>query len=311
MTNKKNGLRLLIAGHHELGAKALAAILESGIEATYIAEQTPARGRGESLREVGDRFGVRPIEDKGDMSLAAAIFKYQPDVLLSCGYRRIITKPVLDRVPFPINVHFGELPRYRGCWSVPWAIMNGEAHIGVTLHRMSPGIDNGPIYSQSLIEDDGTLSCKALYLKAVDAGVDLILKWLEQVRHAIVPAPVPQNEALATYFGMRYPNDFRINWRATILQVSRYIRASYFPPYLPAYSKIGKSQKIYFHWPVRLIAESHGIATGAVVQLLDGNFGVGVLNGFVIPGRVSLDNLEDKPFSELVTEKGWKGFRFE
>jgi methionyl-tRNA formyltransferase len=309
MGKNKKRLRLLLAGHRELGSNALAGILGSGFEATYVSEQSPTLGRGETLQSVGDKFGVVPIDDFGEIPLEAAIRAYRPDILLSCGYWRIIAKSVLNSVEYPINVHFGALPRYRGCWSVPQAILNGDSQIGVTLHSMNPGIDDGPIYGQTMVADDGTLSCKDLYLQAVQAGVDLILKFLDQVSIGIIPVPSPQDEANATYFGLKYPNDFRIDWRATTLQVSRYIRASYFPPYSPAYTQIDSIQQIYVHWPVGTVIELHGIATGTVVELPDGEFGVAVLNGFIVPSLINLDGQKSKPFSEFVVERNWIGRR--
>ena len=309
-TNQKR-LRLLLAGHHELGSNALAAILASGFEATYVSEQNPTAGRGETLQSVGDKFGIAPVDDFGEKPLEVAVRTYRPDILLSCGYRRIITERVLGSVNYPINVHFGALPCYRGCWSIPQAILNGDPQIGVTLHRMTPGIDDGPIYGYTMIEDDGTLSCKDLYLQAVQAGVELILKFLDQVSIGSIPAPIPQNEANATYFGLRYPNDFRIDWRGTALQVARYIRASYFPPYLPANSELDSVQKIFVHWPVRTILSQHNIATGTIVQLPGDGCGVAVLNGYILPGLINLDGHKVMPFSELAIDRNWIGCRLE
>ena len=160
-----------------------------------------------------------------------------------------------------------------------------------------------------MIEDDGTLSCKDLYLQAVQAGVDLILKFLDQVSIGSIPAPIPQNEANATYFGLRYPNDFRIDWRGTALQVARYIRASYFPPYLPANSELDSVQKIFVHWPVRTILSQHDIATGTIVQLPGDGCGVAVLNGYILPGLINLDGHKVMPFSELAIDRNWIGCR--
>ena len=302
-------IRLLLAGHNELGANALAAILASGFEATYVSEKNPNPGRGETLQSVGVKFGIAPVDDFGEVPLEAAVHTYRPDILLSCGYRKIIAKKVLSSVGYPINVHFSALPSYRGCWSIPRAMLNGDSRFGVTLHRMSPGIDDGPIYGHTMVDDDGTLSCKDLYLQAVQAGVDLIMKFLDLVSIGIIPEPVPQDEANATYFGLKFPNNFRIDWRGTTLQVARYIRAAYFPPYPPANSQLDSVQKIFVHWPVRTILSQHVIATGTVVKLPGDECGVAVLNGYIVPSLINLNGHEVKPFSELAIDRNWIGRR--
>lgn len=307
--HQHQAIRLLLAGHHELATEALSAILGAGFAATYVAESEPAAGRGEALGSVGDRFAVAAVEDDGDVPLQGAVRAYRPDVLLSCGYRRIIRKEVLDSVAYPVNVHFGALPRYRGCWSVPHAILHGDGEIGVTLHRMSPGIDDGPVYGQRMVADDGTRSCRDLYLEAVRSGVGLVLEFLGHLRSGAVPQPVTQDETRATYFGTRYPNDFRIDWRATALQVSRYIRASHFPPYPPAFTELEPSEPVHLHWPVATVFQQHTVPTGTVVALGGGGIGVAVLNGFIVPGLADIGGGECRPFPELATERALVGRR--
>ena len=50
-----------------------------------------------------------------------------------------------DRI---LNLHNGPLPRYRGVSPINWALRNGEHSHGVTIHEITPGIDDGPIVAQ-------------------------------------------------------------------------------------------------------------------------------------------------------------------
>src|SRR6266545_4679095 len=47
-----------------------------------------------------------------------------------------------------VNVHPSFLPRYRGPSPIGWQLFNGEAFLGVTLHRMDVGFDTGPVLLQ-------------------------------------------------------------------------------------------------------------------------------------------------------------------
>ena len=43
------------------------------------------------------------------------------------------------------NFHFSLLPKFRGCHTNFFQILNGEKYSGVTLHEIDDGIDTGPI----------------------------------------------------------------------------------------------------------------------------------------------------------------------
>jgi len=47
-----------------------------------------------------------------------------------------------------INVHFGQLPEYRGLHTSFWSLYNGERESGVSIHFMNSRLDGGPIIAQ-------------------------------------------------------------------------------------------------------------------------------------------------------------------
>ena len=47
-----------------------------------------------------------------------------------------------------INVHASLLPKYRGAAPVAYAILNGETTIGVTIIKVTPGLDSGDMILQ-------------------------------------------------------------------------------------------------------------------------------------------------------------------
>lgn len=74
---------------------------------------------------------------------------YDVDLILSIMYDRIIGADLINGPARVLNLHLGKLPEYRGMRPVNWALKNGEAIAGVTLHEVEPGIDTGPIVAQS------------------------------------------------------------------------------------------------------------------------------------------------------------------
>ncbi len=76
----------------------------------------------------------------------ARLKTYQPDVALIMAYGHILRQ---DFIAAPrlgtLNLHTSLLPKYRGASPIQTAIANGERETGVTLMRIVPALDAGPI----------------------------------------------------------------------------------------------------------------------------------------------------------------------
>jgi methionyl-tRNA formyltransferase len=231
--------------------------------------------------------------------LSVAIDSFLPHILISAGYDRILSADLLARVPRSVNVHFGMLPKYRGSYSIPWAILNNEAEIGVTLHEMAPAIDDGPIIRRGHFTNELNLSCRDIYDRAVEVGIELVTWLIDQTLRGDPPAAVPQDERAATYYGPQYPGGFRIPWRQTATYVVNYIRAAHFPPYEGAFSEVA-GHRVVFDWPVEYRFDCRVAPPGTIVTC-DGQLGVTVINGLVVPKAVTFDT-RPGTFADAVVE---------
>lgn len=120
------------------------------------------------------------------------------DLVFSVFYDKIIKEWFIKKCGRILNLHNGPLPRYRGVSPINWALKNGESQHGVTIHEISPGIDDGPIVSQVLYsiypEFDEVIT---VYKRAQEFGWTLFqqtMPILEQI------TPQPQNDAQALYY---------------------------------------------------------------------------------------------------------------
>jgi len=102
--------------------------------------------------------------------------KLRPDVVAVYG-TLIIGKKVIGSVKKLINVHTGFSPTYRGSDTIFWALHNGEPeNVGVTVHRVDPGVDSGPILARGKPAIDPSDDEDRLFAKAVRLGAELLCK---------------------------------------------------------------------------------------------------------------------------------------
>jgi methionyl-tRNA formyltransferase len=116
-----------------------------------------------------------------------------PDVLCVCAYGVLIREPLLSDYEM-INVHPSLLPRWRGAAPVERAIIAGDGETGVSIMRVTAGLDSGPVCLQAREpirpdDDYGTLAARL-----ERAGADLLVRALDER-----PAFREQDEARVTY----------------------------------------------------------------------------------------------------------------
>ncbi|MEM7168170.1 MAG: formyltransferase family protein [Planctomycetota bacterium] len=306
-------MRVLIAGKNELAVALFEALAEADIELGFVTCSGEATdGKREALKLSLEAAGLQPLNsDHTHRELLRVVHDWQPDVLLSAGFDKIIKPEVIAAVPHVLNVHFGDLPRYRGSYSIPWAILNRDASIGVTLHCVDPGIDSGAIYAQRHILNDPGESARELYDSCVDLGVKMVEEWLYQLGTGHPPTPVPQNEVEATYYPLEFPGHYRIEWQQTVRWVYDYIRACSFAPYPGAHSSLcGVEVEIEF--PVSFELATVTAPPGTIVDVA-GRAAVTTLNGVIVPRKVVVGgqgcDLTPRDFTAWVIEKELHGER--
>ena len=157
-----------------------------------------------------------------------------PDFLFSIQYRPLLKEPIL-RIPARgcLNLHFGLLPRYGGCYPIAWAILNGEARAGVTLHYMSPRFDEGEIVAQQSVIVGQTTTARNLFDELTHVGVGLF----EAVYPDLIAGKitgVPQDIAESLYYtkdSIDFKRDSLLDWDKPALEVQRRICAFAFEPF--------------------------------------------------------------------------------
>ena len=141
------------------------------------------------------------------------------DVLVLCAFGALVKEPLLTDFEI-LNVHPSLLPRWRGAAPVERAIMAGDAETGVSIMRLTAGLDSGPV---SLAErepirpddDYGTLAARLR-----DVGGTALVQALDER-----PPYVEQDEAGVTYAHKIEARDRALDPTRAPEEVERVVRA--------------------------------------------------------------------------------------
>jgi len=134
----------------------------------------------------------------------ALIASFDPDLMVSIRFGEILKLPAIRRARRGVlNLHSGRLPQLRGVMATFWAMLNGDALLGMTVHWIEDsGIDAGTIVTQTRQPLRREASYLANTLSLYPAGVSALvgaIKSLEAGQR--LPAQLPRGEA--RFFG--YP----------------------------------------------------------------------------------------------------------
>lgn len=103
------------------------------------------------------RVQDHPDRSAWDAALAQRIADYDPSLVVSAGFMRLLGPEVLGRFTV-INTHPALLPAFPGAHAVRDALAYGVKVTGCTVHVVDAGIDTGPVIAQTAVEvaDDDT-----------------------------------------------------------------------------------------------------------------------------------------------------------
>lgn len=172
-------------------------------------------GRIHSLQSVAEDAGARflRMDDPNAESSRDTLRALSPDVLVSIACPRILRRRTLA-IPrlIALNVHSALLPRNRGMLPTFWSLMEDPPRPGVTLHVMSPKLDDGEILLQRAVPASReTTSLHALLAMCKRTAADLVVEGLALVASGSwALSPNPSSEATTNRFPTaREVRDFR------------------------------------------------------------------------------------------------------
>jgi len=222
--------RLAVFAYSDTGHACLKYLLDRGERVVFLATHRDApdeKAWFPSVAELARSRGIEPVvmENPLDPTAIARVAAARPDLLFSFYYRRVLPAEMLAIPPLGAwNVHGSLLPKFRGRAPVNWAVLKGETETGATLHAMTERADRGPILDQEAVPIGPDDTAIEVQRRVTGAAVKVLARRLGELE-AGTAKPVPQDEAAASRFGRRRPDDGRIDWTRPAKEVHDLVRA--------------------------------------------------------------------------------------
>jgi methionyl-tRNA formyltransferase len=200
-------LRTVFLGTSDFAAAVLDQLAASARHRPALVVTRPDRPSGR-----GRRMGSPPVADRArelqiplaqpgsvnDESARERIARAEPAVVVVCAFGALIKEPLLSEHEL-LNVHPSLLPRWRGAAPIERALIARDASTGVSLMRVTEGLDSGPLtaVARETIEQSDTYGTLSSRLQ--ELGGQLLVRTLDR-REEGRPLPfIEQLEEEATY----------------------------------------------------------------------------------------------------------------
>jgi methionyl-tRNA formyltransferase len=228
-------LKILFMGTPNFAVPILKAIHSSNHTVLEVYTQPPNR------KNRGQKIGFSPIHEySNEMNIPVrhpAILdtqeelehmkKIEPNIVIVVAYGKILPTKFLNlqNIMF-INVHASLLPKWRGAAPIQRAIMNCDSETGITIMKVEPKLDTGPILMKSKIKISKEINHEELSIKMSKLGAKLILEALEVIENGKAKY-IPQNDKDATYAKKIEKVESKINWNLEARVIVAKINALY------------------------------------------------------------------------------------
>lgn len=227
-------LKIVYIGSGDFAEIILKGLIVLGLNIPLvITEQGKPAGRNKKVKptkvfELAKLFEIDTIETTDIKTNIRDIADVNPDLIILSDFGQIIPAEILDMPDLgALNLHPSLLPKYRGATPIQSAILAGEETTGVSLIKMVPKIDEGPILAQikaDILEDDNAQELEKRL--AVSAVKLLFLALPRLVRDELKPFDQGRDDKTKTHKFKK--EEGLIDWAKSPQETDRQIRA-FFP----------------------------------------------------------------------------------
>lgn len=235
-------MSLVFMGFQTWGLASLRSLVDAGHAVALVVTHPDGFERETaSFRDSVEGFAasrgipVMVTTTSGGDELLSKVREAGADLIVSSNWRRLIPPPVLAATRFGgVNVHRSLLPKYGGFSPLNWAVARGEAETGVTVHRLDPGLDEGPVLGQGRVAIGPDDTATDVFHRSNEVIATLLPRVVAGVLEGRA-APAAQDPDGATFFHRRTLRDNQIDWKSPAAATYNLIRAQS-DPFVNAYT---------------------------------------------------------------------------
>lgn len=186
------------------------------------------RQTGKGMANIAREAGL-PVAQPESINTPDGLAQLQalkPDLLVVAAYGQILSKDVINAPTRGIiNVHASLLPKYRGAAPVAYAILGGEARTGVTIIKVTPGLDSGDMVLQDALDILPTDTTGTLEARLATLGARMAVEATHTYAAGGPVDGVKQDPALVTKAPKIKKEFGLIDWTKPADHVERFVRA--------------------------------------------------------------------------------------
>lgn len=250
-------MRVAVIGRTEILYSTALMLKQEGYEISCIvtAKEAPEYTRtAKDFQDLAVVWGVPFVHGPKIIEHYEFLKRSHSEIAVSINYTGIISSEVISLFPLGVlNAHGGDLPRYRGNACQAWAILNGEDRIGLCIHKMIGGeLDSGDILARDYLKIDHTTKVTRIWQWMKDRTPELMLEAVNSLGkdadYVLERQSQNPRDSLRCY--PRRPEDGRIDWAKSAIDVLRLINASN-KPYDGAFCEFKREKLII--WDAEMV----------------------------------------------------------
>jgi len=198
------------------------------VRAIFVAQNSLSASRKQrdlEIEKVADSNNIPLLSPTTQTELADIIKGFNAEAAVLVAYGNIVFPEIIDLFPKGIiNIHPSLLPKHRGPTPLESVILNGESVTGVSLMKLSEGLDNGPVYAAKEVKLNSKETKQELADKLLEIGAEILISNLPDILDGAL-IPTPQDESQATTDKKIGREDGILDWTKPAKELERQVRA--------------------------------------------------------------------------------------
>ncbi|ROS67142.1 methionyl-tRNA formyltransferase [Curtobacterium sp. PhB172] len=182
-------MRLVVAGSPAAAVPTLRRLAASDHEIAAVLTRPPTpQGRKRVLTptpvaQVAAELGLPVIEaSRVDDDVTARIAALDVDLGVIVAYGALLRRPALDAPRLGwVNLHFSDLPAYRGAAPVQRAVMAGHTRTAASVFQLVEALDAGPVFAADPFEIDPEATAGEVLAAMAESGAETVARVVDHI----------------------------------------------------------------------------------------------------------------------------------